>query len=56
MHECRNNQVEEPHGRSYHVSQYRDISQTDCFIQLDEPYFVDGSGMNTILHRACTYG
>jgi hypothetical protein len=56
MHERHNNQVEKPHGRSYHVSQYRNISLTDCFLQLDEPYFVDGSGMNIILHRVCTHG
>ena len=53
MHECRNNQVKQPHGRSYHLSQYHDISLTDCFVRLDEPYFIDDSNY---IGRAPTVG
>ena len=46
--------MEEPHGHSYHISQY--ISLADWFVLLVVQYFVDGSGMNIILHRACAHG
>ena len=35
------------------VSQY--ISLADCFVRFDTLYFLDGSGMNIILHQACAH-